>query len=145
LRTELASGAWVEHRPLTDLKFRDKDTLGLVMAGNLPGGVEPGQDPKTVSPLMHARMNRIARDATWALVLTDWSFDLPLPVVADGELINAASIGDLDPDDGIELVGLFAPFVAKLLRQPDPKGGRTATSSSSNGSSRARAAHSPKG
>lgn len=141
MRTTLKSGAWVEHRPIQDLKRKDKRQLSEFKRPNIQGAITP--DGKVDMDALLAGMDVLSyvadgQDFCWALLLTGWSYDLPLPAVADGELINAASIGELPLDDADELEALFEPYQDKLSRQPDPKG---TTTSASNGSSRANAAH----
>lgn len=141
MRTTLTSGAWVEHRPIQDLKRKDKQLLAGFKRPNLQGALTP--DGKVDMAAVLAGMDVMSyvadgEDFCWALVLTAWSYDLPLPAVHEGELLNAASIGELPLEDGEELEALFAPYQDKLRRQPDPKG---TTTSASNGSSPANAAH----
>jgi hypothetical protein len=82
------------------------------------------------------------RDAIWAMVVEGWSYDLPVPELsADGQVTDLDSFGELPLDDFDELAALLTPYAEKLTRTPDPKG---VTTSSSNGSSRAKAAASPK-
>lgn len=138
MRTTLTSGAWVEHRPIQDLKRKDKQLLAGFKRPNLQGALTP--DGKVDMDAVLAGMDVLSyvadgEDFCWALVLTAWSYDLPLPAVHEGELLNGASIGELPLEDGEELEALFAPYQDKLRRQPDPKGAQSATTSNSNGSS----------
>jgi hypothetical protein len=80
------------------------------------------------------------------MVVEGWSYDLPVPELGDdGQVTGLDSFGELPLDDFDELERLLAPFEEKLARKPDPKAPAAATTSSSNGSSRAKAAASPKG
>lgn len=137
MRTTLESGAWVEHRPVQDLKGKDKRALAaLSKAKVIPdenGDISVAQIVGSVNMFEFVADQQ---DAAWALLLTAWSYDLPLPAVEGGEVVNADSFGELPLDDFEALEQLFAPYQAKLSHRPDPKG---TTTSSSNGSSRASA------
>lgn len=147
MRTELASGAWIEHLPVQDLKARHIDIMSLVVQMTAPVTPDGKVDLGGGEPLrQRARAEQALRDARWAILITAWSFSLPVPSwdaealeVRDGE-----SIGELDADDYNDIHAILAPHTLKLFRRPDPKGPPTATTSSSNGSSRARAAGSRK-
>lgn len=154
MRTDLESGAWVEHRPLQDLKGKDKDALTRVLRYSLPPGIDLEHPDLTalVSGVNVGDYMLRQRDATWAQVITAWPFTgddgqaLPIPYVnSEGEIADRASFGEIPLGDFEEIERLFAPYLAKLQRRPDPKGSPSGTTSSSNGSSRARAPHSPKG
>lgn len=138
MRTELESGAWVDHAPAQELKAKDKDAvdrcvrLALEMSDEGRLGLAGGQT------LDAADIQITARDAVWARIITDWSFDVPVPEIGpDYRIAHQESIGELGIDDFNDIEQLLAPMAAKLRRRPDPKGG---TTSSSNGSSRASAA-----
>jgi hypothetical protein len=136
MRTELASGAWVEHRSIDDLKMKDHDAVSRAVKMAMPmtaegeidlsGGVSLGGD---------LQINR--RNAAIARIVTAWSYDFPVPVIENKEIRGEESIGEIPIDDGLELAQLLEPYMAKLGRRPDPKG---TTTSSSNGLSRASAA-----
>lgn len=143
MRTELESGAWVEHTPIQDLKARDKDAVSRLVTANLP--VTEGQEMPGLDAEGRADLLMLQRDAVWAQVLSGWSFDLPLPVISGAVIGNRESLAELPLDDYDELIALLTPFAVKLLRVPSPKGPPAATTSSSNGSSRARAHGSRKG
>lgn len=139
MRTEFASGAWVEHRALGDMKVKDADAVTeairmlLPMTGDgevdLSGGISVGGAHKLRT-----------RNAVIARVVTAWSFTtddgapLPVPYWENHEIHDEDSIGELPIDDGAELEELIAPYQAKLRSRPNPKG---ATTSSSNGAPRA--------
>jgi hypothetical protein len=61
---------------------------------------------------------------------------VPVPVIDDaGVLLHAGSVDEAP----MELEDLLAPYLTRLTREPDPKEVSTATSSSSNGVSPAKA------
>ena len=158
MRTDLESGAWIEHRPIQELKGKDRDAI--MRSGRFAFSLPAQLDQAGIQAAVAEAASNVGphefgityRNATWGRVLTAWSFTgddgapLPLPATEnDGHVVNAGSIGELPLDDFAALEDLFAPYVAKLLRQPDPKGSPSGTTSSSNGSPRARATGSPKG
>lgn len=150
MKTTLESGAWIEHTPIQDLKGAHRrkidrvgrprvaagaiDDSGHIDAGALVAGVD-------IMAFMAAR-----HDALWALLITGWSYDLPLPSLeeaADGLAVSGAESYDEIPlDDYDEIEKILAPFGEKLARRPDPK---NSTTSASNGSSPARAGGSRRG
>ena len=141
MRTTFASGAWVEHLPIGELKGKHKrnlDKVGKPVPVFTPGG--DFDQAATMSGIDVMSWQAAKRDAAWAMVIEKWSFGLPLPQfdAASGEVTGADAFGELPIDDFEELEELLAPFEDKLNRRPDPKG---ATTSSSNGSSRASGAH----
>jgi len=157
VRTTLDSGAWVEHRPIGDLKRKDKQLLSRLTTGKLMGaGLDltafAGADEKTIGAAMmqSGGVNIMGfaaeqEDAILALLITGWSYDLPVPSIAVNEdgtpvIVHDGSLGELPLDDANEIEQVFAPYKAKLSRKPDPKG---STTSSSNGSSPASQPASP--
>jgi hypothetical protein len=143
MRTTFTSGAWVEHVPIQELKGKHKRNLEPV--GRPQSVYRDGELDKeaTMSGLDITTWLQAKRDAIWAMVVEGWSYDLPVPELGDdGQVTDLDSFGELPLDDFDELVALLTPYGEKLTRTPDPKG---ATTSSSNGSSRAKAAASPKG
>lgn len=133
MRTDLQSGAWIEHRPIGDLKRKDKRLLSEFKAPDVAGAIGPSGEVDMAAVIAGMDVMSYvagAQDFCWALLLTAWSYDLPLPAVADGQLLNAESFGELPIDDADEIERVFAPYQAKLTRRPDPKG---TTTSSSNG------------
>jgi hypothetical protein len=152
MRTELESGAWAEHRPLGDLKGKDKDAVvrsARFALGTIGALDEAALEAAVTEAISHMDPREFAiaqRYACWGRLLTAWSFGLPVPVCEnDGHLVNGDSFGELPLDDFDELEALFAPYLVKLTRRPDPKGSPSGTTSSSSNSSRAKAAGSPKG
>jgi hypothetical protein len=142
MRTTLTSGAWIEHRPIQELKGADKRTLAKV--GKPQVAVGPGGELDVQA--MVAGMDVLGyvagqQDATWALLIEAWSYDLPVPVLdkASGTVTGAEAFGEIPIDDFEELEALMAPFEKKLSRKPDPKAQAAAITTASNGVSRASA------
>ncbi len=147
MRHDLPSGAWVEMRPVQDLKGKDKDRFELAVRMQLPRDADGNFDAgRTITEGMDGRV--INRNAAIACFVTAWSYTgddgepLPVPGLDDhGTITHRESIGDYPLDDAIALGGgmvkggLLAPVLAKL-EPPDPK---EATTSASNGRSRAKA------
>jgi hypothetical protein len=135
VRTELASGAWVEMRSPEELNAKDKavmqDATELSVNWMTPGA----------STMSLGAMTR-QHHAVMARIVTKWSFPYMLPAEDPSEDENGcktyeASVMYLPIDDYNELLELLQPYLAKL-NGGGPKA-RTVTTSGSNGSSRARA------
>jgi hypothetical protein len=157
MRTDLASGAWIEYRPIDGLKRKHKTTLAKMTSAKLTQGVPAEQiaamidgdstDTRALVASMagsmdFAKFSEGQQEAIWAMVITGWSYGLPVPEIVVNEdgtptVANIASFDELPLDDSDEIEKLLAPYQAKLTRRPDPKG---TTTSSSNGSSRGSAA-----
>lgn len=139
MRTTLESGAWIDHVPIQDLRFGHKRKLDRHTKLTVPSGAVGEDGAVDMDAIMGAvdmvEFSAAKQDALWALVIEKWSFDLPVPELAGGEVENAESFDELPLDDAEEIEALFAPFAAKLAKRPNPKG---ATTSASNGSSRAK-------
>jgi hypothetical protein len=141
MRHNLPSGAWIEMRPVQELKGKDKDRFDLGVRMQLPRDDEGQLDAAAgISRGMDGRV--IRRDAAIACFVTAWSYlgdggePLPVPALDDhGAITHPESVGDYPLDDATALAGLLAPLLAKL-EPPDPK---EATTSASNGRSRAKA------
>jgi hypothetical protein len=141
MRHDLPSGAWAEVRPVQALKGKDKDRFDLAVRMQLPRDADGNLDAdRAISTGTDWRV--IKRDAAIACFVTAWSFTgddgepLPVPGLDDhGVITHRESIGDYPLDDATALAGLLAPLLAKL-EPPDPK---EATTSASNGRSRAKA------
>ena len=140
MRTELESGAWVEHLPIQDVKGKHIRAYRRATGLHVPGeAVDDDGDinRRAIITSMNMAERREARgDAVAAIILTAWSFPEPVPALEGYSVVNADSLGELPADDLIELERILEPFAAKFDDKPDPKG---ATTSASNGSSRARA------
>lgn len=135
MRTTFTSGAWVEHRPLADLKVKDADAVTEAIRMLLPMSAEGEVDLSGGISVGGAHKLK-TRNAVIARVVTAWSFTtgdgapLPVPYWENHEIHDEDSIGELPIDDGAELEELIAPYLAKLRSRPN-RGG--ATTSSSNG------------
>jgi hypothetical protein len=148
LRHELASGQWVDLRPIQSLRQRDKDVydgaIKLFIEFDAQGNPDMSGLPLSMT------LQKVRRNALFARVLLGWSFTsedgqlLPVPhwVSDDEGIMHEDSIGDLPIDDGDEIWDLLAPYIAKCERRPDPKETTTAVS---NGTSKGKAATSRKG
>lgn len=143
MRTTLESGAWIEHVPIQDVKGKHIRAYRRALSLHVPGEAvdDDGDiDRRALVTSMDLAERREAKgDAVAAVILTAWSFDVPVPALDGYSVVNGDSLGELPADDLIELEHLLEPFAAKLDDKPSPKG---ATTSASNGSSRARAASS---
>jgi hypothetical protein len=136
LKTTLESGAWIEHRPIQDLKAKDKDAVTTAVKMVIPI-TEDGEFDRSQGMVFSGAMQTAARDACIARVVTGWSYELPVPYFEAAEVHDGESIGEIPIDDFNEIEELIAPYLAKLRQRADPKKGIT---SASNGSSRASAA-----
>ena len=132
------TGEWVDLIPLADLRIKHKKKLYAVTNSIVPLNSEGSFESAAV----------ISRHGSWqayqalhsstqfaaliALVVTAWSWEMPVPQITDGALANAESIDEVP----LELEDLLAPYLERLTRDPDPK---EVTSSSSNGVPPARA------
>jgi hypothetical protein len=141
VRHDLESGAWIEVTPLQDLKGKDRDRYDKAVRFELP--VTEGGDLDVIRGVAERLDTRaIRRMAAVACFITAWSFEtapgepLPVPGLDDmGRIARPDVIGDYPIGDENEIEAVLAPYLVKL-RRPDPK---EATTSSSNGRSRARA------
>jgi hypothetical protein len=140
MRTTLESGAWIEHVPIGDLKGKHKRALDRAGKPAAIGDAitdEGKVDVRTlVSGMDISSWMAAKQDALWAVLIEAWSYDLPVPELDGDAIVGADSLGELPLDDYEEIERLFEPYAEKLARRPDPK---TSTTSSSNGSSPARA------
>ena len=132
MRHTFGTGEWVELIPLADLRIKHKKKLLAVTNSIVPVSPDGEFDRAAV----------ISRHGSWqaytalhgstqfaaliALVVTAWSWDVPVPQITDGALIHGESIDEVP----LELEDLLAPYLTRLTRDPDPK---EVTSSSSNG------------
>lgn len=124
---------WAEIKDADDLVAADQDmiedALGLHAELDSAGQVDRAAILRSVE-LGYPMVHRL-RDATWAALITAWSLDLPLP----REDIESCKQVPLTLKQAIEVA--TEEHSALLNRHPDPKGARSATTRSSNGSSRA--------
>lgn len=145
MRHELPSGGWVDILGPADLKGLHRDRFEVAVRHQIP--LSDAGDLDLARMLAdRVSMDELRRNAALAVAVTAWSYTgadgEPLPVPAwDGhQLTGADSIGDYPLGDTDVIDALAADLVAKL-RRPDPK---AATTSASNGGSKASARNSPK-
>ncbi len=138
MRHTFGTGEWVELIPLSDLRIKHKKKLYAATNAIVPMTVSGEFDPKAVIE-QHGSWqayNDLHSSTQFAalvgIVVTAWSWDMPIPAVINGALVNAGSIDEVP----LELEDLLAPYLTRLTRDPDPK---EVTTSSSNGSSPAKA------
>lgn len=141
MRHELASGGWVDVRPIQDLKAKDKFAVSAAVKMLIPVN-EDGEPDVSDGVALGGAMQTRAFNAVIARVVTAWSFDLPKPVYEFEQVTHEDSIDELPLDDFNEIEALLAPYQAKLRQRPNPKGATTSTSS---GPSRAKANGSRRG
>ena len=139
------TGESCELRPVTELTMAHRDQVAELAAERTPLTADGDVDWAAIDAMpggksrWSARWTRYRRDLVIATALKSWTYDLPLPQIsADGDPVNLESIGKAGP----ELASWIEPYVDCLTTAPDPKG---ATTSSSNGSSPAKASASRRG
>lgn len=133
MRHDLASGAWVDLRPVQDLKVRDREVYEAPLY-DFEVGIGADGQPDMGGRKFSLRTPQAQKRALLCRLLTGWSYDLARPVWAGG-IENEDSITELPLEDWDEIQNLLAPYIAKINLKPDPKGGRPVTTSASNGSS----------
>jgi len=144
VRHTFGTGEWVELIPLADLRIKHKRKFLAVTNAIVPLDAEGSYDPAAVISqyggwqAYEALYSSTRLAALAALVVAAWCWDVPVPQITDGALVNAESVDEA----GLELEDLLAPYLTRITRAPDPK---EVTSSSSNGASPAKAAASRKG
>lgn len=145
MRTDLESGAWVEYVPIQELKGKHKRLLDRHTRLAVPPGAIDKDGGVDMDALMGAidmfAFSADKQDALWSLLITGWSYDLPVPDLVAGEVQNVDSLGEVPLDDYEEIARLLTPHAAKLARQPNPKAKGAATTTGSSGSSKASAGH----
>jgi hypothetical protein len=139
MRHDLESGAWIEVRPVQDLKAKDKDAVSAAVKMLVPITAE-GEIDRSQGMSFGGAMAARSRNAILARILLNWSYDMPRPVYEFEQVTNEDSIEELPIDDFNEIEELLAPYMAKLRKRPDPKAKGAATTTGSSGSSRANAA-----
>jgi len=139
MHVDLTSGQSIEVIPIQGLKAKHKDAFTgapkLFIQFDKDGNPDMSALPFSMS------IGIIQRNALMAALLTGWSFTLddgvtplPLPRWENDEITNMDSFGEIPIDDFNEMEQIFAPYVDKCRRTPDPKG---TTTGSSTGTSRA--------
>jgi hypothetical protein len=148
MRTTLESGAWVEHVPIQDIKGKHIRDYARAGKGRInPDAVDDdGQvDARAlVAGMDLGEAQEEKHDALWAIILTAWSYEFPVPKFdrGSGETAGAEVLDEIPCDDYQEIDEILAPFAKKLGSRPN-RGG--ATTSASNGSSKAAARSSRRG
>lgn len=148
MRTTLESSAWIEHVPIQDIKgkhIRDYARAGKPQLGpNIVDDDGQVDNRALVQGLNIAEMQEQRHDALWAIVITGWSYEFPVPKFdrGSGETAGAEVLEEIPGDDYREINELLKPFDLKLSDRPRPKG---AITSASNGSLKARAGSSHRG
>lgn len=145
MRTTLESGAWIEHVPIQDLKgkqIRDYARAGKSHIGRDAISDEGDVDVRTIVEQTDLGKKQEDRhDALLAIVITAWSYDFAVPVFdrGSGETSGAEVLDEIPGDDYREIDEFLEPFEKKLTAKPNPKAREAATTTGSNGSSRASA------
>lgn len=138
MRHTFGTGEWVDLIPLADLRIKHKKKLLTATNSIVPVNADGDFDRAAVlerhgSWQAYTELHSSTQFAALVgLVVTAWSWDMPIPAVINGALVNAGSIDEVP----LELEDLLAPYLKRLTREPDPK---EVTTSSSNGSSPAKA------
>jgi hypothetical protein len=142
VRTTLESGAWIEHTPIQDLKGKHVRALARVAKPQLGGDILDEDGEVDLSAVMSrmdfGQFGQQRHDALWAIIIEAWSFDFEPPHLdgATGIITGGDALDEIPLDDYTEIDQVLAPYSRKLTAKASPKG---ATTSGSNGSSRARA------
>ena len=148
VRTDLPSGGWVEYTPIQDLKGKHIRAMARVAKMRMSRDDVDDDGEVDVGGLVErmdlADMDEARHDALWALLITSWSFAFPVPVLdkGSGTVSGADILDEIDAEDYARIDEVLDPHAKKIRRRPNPK---KATTSSSDGSSRARANGSRKG
>lgn len=141
MRTTLESGAWIEHVPVQELKGKHIRTMARVAKMRMSRDDVDDDGEVDVGGLVErmdlADMDEARHDALWALLITGWSFPFPVPQLdtASGIVAGGEALDEISAEDYAEIDEVLEPHSRKLRRKPNPK---KATTSSSNGLSRAR-------
>jgi hypothetical protein len=133
MRHDLESGAWVELRPVQDLKVRDREVYEAPL---LDFEVTVGADgkPDYSGRKFSLKAPQAQRRALLCRLMTAWSYDMARPSWAGG-IENEESFSELPLADWDDIEALLKPYIAAIQNKPDPKGSRSATTTASNGSS----------
>lgn len=142
MRTTLESGAWIEHVPVQDIKGKHIRAMQRVAKMRMSRDDVDDDGEVDVGGLIErmdlADMDEARHDALWALLITGWSYDFPVPQleVASGIVTGAEVLDEIPGSDYQEIDEALAPHGRKIRNRPNRSGG---TTSASNGSSRAKA------
>jgi hypothetical protein len=133
MRHDLKSGAWVEMRPVQDLKVRDREVYEAPLL-DFEVSIGANGKPDMSGRKFSLKVPQAQKRALLCRLLTAWSFELPRPSWAGG-IENEESFSELALGDYDEITTLLDPYITKISQKPDPKGSRRATTTASNGSS----------
>jgi len=148
LRTTLESGAWIEHVPVQDLKGKHIRDYARVAKMRMTRNDVDDEGEVDVGGLVErmdlAEMDEARHDALWAMLITAWSYEFPVPVFdrGSGTVAGAGVLEEISAEDYAQIDEILDPHAKKLRRRPNPK---SSTTSASNGSSPARASGSRRG
>lgn len=148
MRTTLESGAWIEHVPVQDLKGKHVRAMQRVAKMHMTRDDVDDEGEVDVGGLVErmdlAGMDEARHDALWALLITAWSYEGPVPQLdqAAGIVTGAEVLEEIPADDYAEIDEVLDAHSKKIRRKPNPK---KAITSASNGSSPARARGSRQG
>jgi hypothetical protein len=148
MRTTLESGAWIEHTPIQDLKGKHIRAYARAGKNRMSRDVVDDDGNVDVGSVVEAMdLGETAEnkhDALWAIIITAWSWEFAVPQYDRGSGLTSGIevLDELDAEDYAAIDELLKPFAKKLTAKASPKG---ATTSSSNGSSRAKASASRRG
>jgi hypothetical protein len=148
MRTTLESGAHIEHVPVQDLKGKHIRAMDRVAKMRMSRDDVDSDGEVDVGGLIErmdlADMDQARHDALWALLITSWSYDFPVPVLdhASGIVSGAEVLDEIPAGDYAEIDEVLDPHLKKLRRRPNRS---KVTTSASNGSSPAKASASRRG
>jgi hypothetical protein len=147
MRTTLESGAWIEHVPVQDLKGKHIRAMSRIAKMRMSRDDVDDDGEVDVGGLVErmdlADMDEARHDGLWALLITGWSWDFPVPVIdSSGTVLGTEALDEISAEDYAEIDEVLDPHSKKLRRKPNPK---KATTGSSNGSSRAKRSGSHQG
>ena len=144
VRSTLESGAWIDHTPIQDLKgkhIRDYARSGKNRISRDAVDDDGNVDVGTIVEQMDlGETQENKHDALWAIVITAWSYDFPVPAFDRGSGLTSGveALEEIPGDDYTEIDKLLAPFGKKLTAKPSPKGATTTASSTSSRANGAR-------
>ena len=142
MQTTLESGAWIKHVPIQDIKGKHIRDYARAGKGRIADEAVDDEGQVDVRALVTGmdlgEAQEEKHDALWAIVIESWSYEFPVPKFdrGSGETSGTEVLEEIPGDDYQEIDLLLQPFAKKLTARPSPKG---ATTSASNGSSKAKA------
>jgi hypothetical protein len=148
VRTTLESGATVDHIAIQDIKGKHiRDYARAGKSGINPDAVDDDGEIDVRALVTGTDLGEVQEskhDALWAICITAWSYDFPVPKFdrGSGETAGAEVLEEIPGDDYQEIDLLLQPFAKKLTARARPK---EATTGGSSRSSRAKASGSRPG